>query len=50
MILIAIAFWLFIGLSILGLVLSAIDIWKGKSPDKSGSLPEPIRKALGHWF
>ena len=50
MILLAIGFWAFIILSVLGLVLSAIDIAKGKKSSGNSDLPEPIKKALGEWF
>ena len=40
---IALAFW---GLVVAGIILGCL-----KSPaDGSGTLPKPIRKALGHWF
>lgn len=50
MILLAIGFWAFIILVVFGLILSAIDIAKGKKSSGGSNLPEPIRKALGRWF
>ena len=45
MILLAIGFWAFIILSVLGLILKAIDIAKGRAP-LHNNLPDPIREAL----
>lgn len=46
MILLAIGFWAFIILSVLGLILTAIDIAMGKTSHHN-NLPGPIRDALG---
>lgn len=50
MVVVAIIFWVVIALALLGLAIHVVSIIKGKAPDKSGSLPGPIRKALGRWL
>ena len=50
MVLLAVAFGILVVFFIIGVISSVVQIAKGKSSHGSGSLPKPIRKALGHWF
>ena len=50
MVLLAVAFWILIVFFVIGVISCVVQIAKGKSSSGTGSLPKPIRKALGHWF
>ena len=50
MILLAIAFFAFMLLSFVGLIIYVVEIVKGRKKSNNSDLAEPIRKALGDWF